>query len=308
MLHSYLYHGTTATRAAQIKRDGLKSDEPTGHFPGDTPRGATYLSDAAAPHFATIRARFENDAPAIVRVHIGALNFSRLAPDEDFLAALLWAQSLSPEQMAETFSFTTATHRSLMDATREAADALAPQLKSSLEPINKAYAQQLETMGFDGENDGARLWEYRALWPTCWRAIGNVAYFGDVSPNRLDVANLDLDVLKSHGLGTVFGDQIVQREVIDAAFDSRGMDAALRAQNWPRLWLMATERFSEGGLPANSYHGPTHWLDVEHHARRIALETGADETVCRLFAWFHDVARQNEESDPEHGPGAAMLI
>lgn len=308
MLHPYLYHGTTATRAAQIKRDGLKADEPAGHFPGATPRGAIYLSDAAAPHFATIRAHFENDAPTIARVHIGALNLKRLAPDEDFLAALLWAQSLSPEQMAEKASFIAATTRSLEDAAREGADALAPQLKASMEPINQAFAQQLETMGFDGENGGARLWEYRALWQTCWRAVGTVAYFGDIPAPRLDTINLDLDVLKKHGLGTVFGDQIVQREVIDAAFDSRGMDAALSAQNWPRFWLMATERFSEGGLAPNSFHGPIHWLDVEHHARRIALETGADETVCRLFAWFHDVARQNEESDPQHGPRAAAWL
>lgn len=112
-------------------------------------------------------------------------------------------------------------------------------------------------------------------------------------------------MLGRHDLNKVFSNQIVRREITDAAFNPRGMDAALCAQNWPRLWLLATESFS---LPGVSIHGSNHWIDVEHHARPIASETGADETVCRLFAWFHDVARQSEGSDPQHGPRAAAWL
>lgn len=58
-----------------------------------------------------------------------------------------------------------------------------------------------------------------------------------------------------------------------------------------------------------SIHGPSHWRRVEKFAIRIAAHTeGADLTVCRLFAIYHDSCRLNEGLDYEHGPLAAEML
>ncbi|HEY4309516.1 MAG TPA: HD domain-containing protein [Pirellulales bacterium] len=56
-----------------------------------------------------------------------------------------------------------------------------------------------------------------------------------------------------------------------------------------------------------SLHGPNHWRNVEANGLKLAAATGADVVVVRLFAVFHDAARQNENHDPEHGERAAGL-
>ena len=54
-------------------------------------------------------------------------------------------------------------------------------------------------------------------------------------------------------------------------------------------------------------HGLSHWKRVEKYGLRIARYSGADATVVRLFALFHDAARVNNDIDEEHGPRAAEL-
>jgi uncharacterized protein len=44
---------------------------------------------------------------------------------------------------------------------------------------------------------------------------------------------------------------------------------------------------------------------VLENGLRLAEETGADIAVVQLFAVLHDSQRQNEGSDPNHGPRAA---
>lgn len=61
-------------------------------------------------------------------------------------------------------------------------------------------------------------------------------------------------------------------------------------------------------LAKTSTHGPKHWTRVEAGAVRLARSTGADLLVVRLFALFHDCARQNDEDDPEHGRRAAQFL
>lgn len=51
----------------------------------------------------------------------------------------------------------------------------------------------------------------------------------------------------------------------------------------------------------HSVHGPDHWRRVEQNGLWLATQTGADILVTRLFAWFHDSKRENENTDPEHG-------
>ena len=60
-------------------------------------------------------------------------------------------------------------------------------------------------------------------------------------------------------------------------------------------------------LGRESLHGPAHWRRVERNGLLLATHTGADVTVVRLFAVFHDSRRENEGSDLEHGERGAKL-
>jgi len=52
-------------------------------------------------------------------------------------------------------------------------------------------------------------------------------------------------------------------------------------------------------------HGPRHWARVERNGLYLCQLNGADETVVRLFALFHDSMRENDGRDMEHGARAA---
>ena len=58
-------------------------------------------------------------------------------------------------------------------------------------------------------------------------------------------------------------------------------------------------------LPLGGDHGVVHWARVLESGLRLADETGANVEVVQLFAVLHDSRRQNEVTDPEHGPRAA---
>lgn len=60
-------------------------------------------------------------------------------------------------------------------------------------------------------------------------------------------------------------------------------------------------------LEPTSIHGPEHWRYVERNGLLLAKLNGADETVVRLFALFHDAMRFNDYYDEEHGPRGAEL-
>lgn len=55
-------------------------------------------------------------------------------------------------------------------------------------------------------------------------------------------------------------------------------------------------------------HGVAHWWRVRHNGLLLASATGADETVVRLFALFHDSHRHDDHADPMHGPRAAQWL
>src|SRR5271154_4521526 len=54
-----------------------------------------------------------------------------------------------------------------------------------------------------------------------------------------------------------------------------------------------------------SIHGPAHWKRVEQNGLLLATRTGADTTVVRLFALFHDSRRIYEGADDGHGARGA---
>ena len=58
----------------------------------------------------------------------------------------------------------------------------------------------------------------------------------------------------------------------------------------------------------SAYHGLEHWHQVEFNGLLLASKTGADITVVRLFALFHDCRRMDAAYDGEHGPRAVEFI
>ena len=74
--------------------------------------------------------------------------------------------------------------------------------------------------------------------------------------------------------------------------------------DYAQLWEFLTNQYLLG---RRSVHGPTHWRRVEEFGLKVAEQSGADVTVVRLFAVFHDSCRENEGHDPQHGPRAAKF-
>ncbi len=68
--------------------------------------------------------------------------------------------------------------------------------------------------------------------------------------------------------------------------------------DFDRLWRHVAESFL---LPAISIHGPAHWRRVERNGLVLSARTGADPTLVRLFAVFHDSRREDDGWDVDHG-------
>ena len=58
-------------------------------------------------------------------------------------------------------------------------------------------------------------------------------------------------------------------------------------------------------LSHNGMHGIEHWLRVLINGRLIAVRSGADIEVVEHFSLLHDVQRQDEYRDTQHGNRAA---
>ena len=71
--------------------------------------------------------------------------------------------------------------------------------------------------------------------------------------------------------------------------------------------LLAAVRERSTGL-GSTVHGDLHWRTVGRNGLWIAgSHAGVDTTVVFLFALLHDSMRENDWTDPEHGPRAAVL-
>jgi uncharacterized protein len=64
---------------------------------------------------------------------------------------------------------------------------------------------------------------------------------------------------------------------------------------------------SEFRLDWNGIHGAPHWSRVRHNGLLLAEHTGANTRVVEYFAFIHDLGRENDDYDPEHGSRAAMI-
>lgn len=65
---------------------------------------------------------------------------------------------------------------------------------------------------------------------------------------------------------------------------------------------------SEFALPLDGIHGESHWARVYENGLRLAAQTGADQEVVALFAFLHDVRREHDGWDREHGRRAAEFV
>ena len=68
--------------------------------------------------------------------------------------------------------------------------------------------------------------------------------------------------------------------------------------NFEKLWEFI---INNPYLRKSTIHGPEHWKRVERNGIYIAERVGADITVIKLFALFHDCKRKNDAIDPGHG-------
>lgn len=64
----------------------------------------------------------------------------------------------------------------------------------------------------------------------------------------------------------------------------------------------------EFALDLEGVHGEAHWKRVRATGLRLAERTGADTRVVELFAYLHDVKRENDGLDREHGARSAAFI
>ena len=69
------------------------------------------------------------------------------------------------------------------------------------------------------------------------------------------------------------------------------------------LWKTVSAQFHNG---PTSIHGPSHWRRVLRNGLLLAVRTGADTAVVRMFAVFHDSRRVNDMTDPDHGARGAQ--
>ncbi len=70
------------------------------------------------------------------------------------------------------------------------------------------------------------------------------------------------------------------------------------------LMKFARQRFA---LDWDGYHGVSYWARVRHNGLLLAEHTGANAKVVEYFAFIHDLGRENEHHDPEHGHRAAEI-
>ena len=58
----------------------------------------------------------------------------------------------------------------------------------------------------------------------------------------------------------------------------------------------------------NGIHGFPHWIRVRENGLRLAEITGASSAIVEYFAFFHDICRWDNGTDPDHGQRAADYI
>ena len=72
----------------------------------------------------------------------------------------------------------------------------------------------------------------------------------------------------------------------------------------PELIAFARETFE---LDWHGIHGVSHWSRVRLNGLILAERTGANPLVVEYFAFLHDLGRENDDYDPDHGLRGAEI-
>lgn len=75
-----------------------------------------------------------------------------------------------------------------------------------------------------------------------------------------------------------------------------------------KLQIEVIKNFAVNHAKPSDIHGLLHWQNVERNATLLAEKTGADSQALKLFAYIHDMCRENDGGDPEHGLRASQLV
>ncbi len=59
---------------------------------------------------------------------------------------------------------------------------------------------------------------------------------------------------------------------------------------------------------ASPDHGLKHWRSVEKLGNYLADINGADKKIVTLFAYMHDLGREHDDEDAEHGKRSALIV
>lgn len=75
--------------------------------------------------------------------------------------------------------------------------------------------------------------------------------------------------------------------------------------NFREIAKAAKSRFV---LSLKGIHGLAHWQRVQENGLKLARHSGANKDIVRLFSFLHDCCREDDRSDPDHGPRAAEFV
>lgn len=65
---------------------------------------------------------------------------------------------------------------------------------------------------------------------------------------------------------------------------------------------------SNADVWTHGMHGLAHWKRVETIGQFLAAHSEADPEVLRMFAYTHDLGREADEGDDEHGHRSAKIV
>ena len=71
------------------------------------------------------------------------------------------------------------------------------------------------------------------------------------------------------------------------------------------LGILLNQIKKDTNIWKSSIHGLQHWRDVERNGLFLAQGKNVNTRIISYFSHLHDCCRENESSDPLHGPRAA---
>ncbi|MCE5175840.1 MAG: pentapeptide repeat-containing protein [Bacteroidales bacterium] len=107
----------------------------------------------------------------------------------------------------------------------------------------------------------------------------------------------------------LYGNQYIQEEQMQCG-QLRNLERKLNTSN---LEIQASQfeiikTYSINNSKPSDIHGLSHWKNVERNAILLAEKTGADLQALKVFAYVHDMCRENDGGDPDHGLRASRYL